>query len=289
VHGIALAGGRGLRLHPLTSAVSKQLLPVYNKPMIYYPIATLMTAGVKDISIITNPEEKSSFQRLLGDGSDLGICFTYINQPSPDGIAQAFTLASHEIAGKKVALILGDNIFHGSGLGRALSLFKEVSGAQIFAYKVSNASDYGIVEFSKDGDVVSIEEKPKIPKSDFAIPGLYFVDENVIEIASRVKPSKRGELEITSILNEYLESDRLQVSVLPRGTAWLDTGTFESLHNASSYIKLIEERQGSKVGCLEEIAFRQKLITQVDLEKIATTKYNGEYRDYLLRLSLESN
>jgi glucose-1-phosphate thymidylyltransferase len=287
MHGIVLAGGRGSRLYPLTSAISKQLLPVYNKPMIYYPIATLMSAGLTNISIITNPNEKSSFQRLLGDGSDLGIKFSYIDQPSPDGLAQAFTLASHVIEGKKVALILGDNIFHGSGLGGALSLYKNISGAQVFAYKVSNAYDYGIVEFDKSGNVVSIEEKPTIPKSDFAIPGLYFFDENVVEIASRVEPSERGELEITSIVKEYLDKGSLHVSVLPRGTAWLDTGTFDSLHNAGSYIKLIEERQGSKVGCLEEIAFRQKLITQVDLEKIAITKYKGEYREYLLRLTAD--
>ena len=286
--GIVLAGGKGTRLRPLTSIMSKQLLPIYNKPMIYYPIATLMAAGIREITIITDPLDQSNFQKLLGDGSELGITFTYVSQPSPDGLAQAFTLASEFINGEKVALILGDNIFHGSGLGRALALHRNIQGAQVFAYRVSNPSDYGIIEFNPEGEVLSIEEKPERPKSDFAIPGLYFFDEDVVEIAKAVRPSMRGELEITSIIEEYLLRKKLRVSVLPRGTAWLDTGTFDTLQDAGTYIKIVEDRQGSKVGCLEEVAFRQGWISSHQLKNLALRKYVGGYKTYLLNLAVDT-
>jgi glucose-1-phosphate thymidylyltransferase len=288
VKGIVLAGGKGTRLRPLTSIMSKQLLPIYNKPMIYYPIATLMAAGIREITIITDPLDQSNFQKLLGDGSELGITFTYVSQPSPDGLAQAFTLASEFINGEKVALILGDNIFHGSGLGRALALHRNIQGAQVFAYRVSNPSDYGIIEFNPEGEVLSIEEKPERPKSDFAIPGLYFFDEDVVEIAKAVRPSMRGELEITSIIEEYLLRKKLRVSVLPRGTAWLDTGTFDTLQDAGTYIKIVEDRQGSKVGCLEEVAFRQGWISSHQLKNLALRKYVGGYKTYLLNLAVDT-
>jgi glucose-1-phosphate thymidylyltransferase len=285
MRGIVLAGGNGTRLKPLTKALSKQLLNVYNKPMIYYPISTLMSAGIREIAIITKPTEAEQFKSLLGDGSELGLHFEYLVQPHPEGLAQAFLIASEYISGQKVALILGDNIFHGTGLGRALSSFRHIKGAHIFAYGVSNPQEYGVVEISEDGRILSIEEKPKNPKSQYAIPGLYFFDERVVKIAEQVQPSERGELEITSVISEYHRLDALNVSILPRGTAWLDTGTFSTLHDASSYIKIIEDRQGSKVGCIEEIAFRQNWITKVELKKIANLDYQGEQRNYLLNVA----
>jgi glucose-1-phosphate thymidylyltransferase len=289
MYGIVLAGGTGSRLWPITRGVSKQLLHVYDKPMVHYPIATLMAAGIRKILIITSPEDQAAFQRLLGSGSELGIEFHYKVQELPRGLADAFILGEKFLDGNKCALILGDNIFHGSGLGRQLMDYTDLVGAHIFAYKVSDPQRYGVVEFDADGKVISIEEKPKQPKSNFAVPGLYFYDESVVEIAKEVKPSPRGEIEITSVNNEYLNSNNLRVSVLPRGTAWLDTGTVQALHDASSYIKVLEDRQGTKVACLEEVAWRQGWITDEDVAKLAKSYGSSPFGDFLNLLLLDQN
>ena len=282
--GLVLAGGKGSRLWPITRGLSKQLLPIYDKPLIHYPIATLMLANVREILVIVSSADLSQFERALGDGSSLGIEISFAVQDEPRGLAEAFIIGEKFIGNAPSALILGDNIFYGQGLGVQLQSFKEISGAHIFAYRVKDPERYGVVEFSESGKVLSIEEKPKSPKSDYAIPGLYFCDPTVIEIAKNVKPSARGELEITSVLQTYLDSGSLKTTILERGTAWLDTGTFESLHAASSFIKIIEERQGFKVSCLEEIAWRNKWITDNNLEKLAEGYGPSEYKNYLLSL-----
>ena len=282
--GLVLAAGKGSRLWPITRGLSKQLLPIYDKPLIHYPIATLMLANIREILVIVSPADLSQFERALGDGSSLGIEIRFAVQDEPRGLAEAFIIGEKFIQNSQSALILGDNIFYGQGLGVQLQSFKQISGAHIFAYRVKDPERYGVVEFSESGKVLSIEEKPKSPKSDYAIPGLYFCDPTVIEIAKNVKPSARGELEITSILQTYLDSGSLKTKILERGTAWLDTGTFESLHAASSFIKIIEERQGFKVSCLEEIAWRNKWITDNDLEKLAQDYGPSEYKNYLLSL-----
>jgi glucose-1-phosphate thymidylyltransferase len=282
--GIVLAGGTGSRLWPVTKGISKQLVPVYDKPLIHYPIATLMLAGIRDITIITTPEDQSTFKRALGNGERLGLHFEYLIQEKPAGLAQAFTIAEEHIAGASCALILGDNLFHGTGLGRHLAAFTEIKGAQIFAYKVTDPERYGVVSFDEFGNAETLEEKPQNPKSSFAIPGLYFYDHQVFEIARNIKPSKRGELEITSVNEKYLEMGQLQVSVLPSGTAWMDTGTFASLHDASSYIRALQERQGNKISCLEEIAFKQNWISEEELREIILGYRQTENAKYLLEL-----
>ena len=285
--GIVLAGGTGSRLWPITKGMSKQLLPVYDKPLIHYPLGTLFLAGIRDILIITTPEDSDSFKRLLGDGSDFGVNLEYAIQEKPNGLAEAFIIGEKFIAGQSVTLILGDNIFYGTGLGSQLREIDSSDGATIFAYKVSDPSRYGVVEFSKEMKVLSIEEKPTKPKSNFAVPGLYFYDSEVVEIAKSVKPSPRGEKEITAINAHYLMQKKLTTKILPRGTAWLDTGTFQSLHDASSYVKIIEERQGSKISCLEEIAWRNNWISDSELEKISTSYNNNPYGAYLKNLLTE--
>ena len=282
--GIILAGGTGSRLWPTTLAVSKQLLPVYDKPLIYYPIATFMLAGIRDILIITTKHDEAQFIKLLGDGSTLGINLKFEIQDKPEGLAQAFVIGEEFIGSDKVALILGDNIFHGTGLGAELLAAKDIEGALIFAYRVSDPSAYGVVEFSPSGQAISIEEKPKEPKSSYAVPGLYFYDKDVVEIAKAVVPSARGELEITSVNNEYMSRGVLSVRVLPEGTAWLDSGTFESLHDAASYVRIIEERQGIKVCCPEEIAWRNGWISDDTLLKISSKIKNPNYGGYLAKL-----
>jgi glucose-1-phosphate thymidylyltransferase len=282
--GLVLAAGRGSRLWPITRGLSKQLLPIYDKPLIHYPIATLMLANIREILVIVSPADLSQFQRVLGDGSSLGIDIRLAVQDEPRGLAEAFIIGEEFTKGGPVSLILGDNIFYGQGLGVQLESCKNVSGAHIFAYRVKDPERYGVVEFANDGKVISIEEKPSKPKSDYAIPGLYFCDSDVVEIAKGVNPSARGELEITSILQAYLSTGTLKTTILERGTAWLDTGTFESLHAASSFIKIIEERQGFKVSCLEEIAWRNKWISDKDLATLAQCYGPSEYKDYLLSL-----
>lgn len=282
--GIVLAAGRGSRLWPITRGISKQLLPIYDKPLIHYPIATLMLANIRQILVIVNPNDLTQFQKALGNGETLGIEIDYALQEVPRGLAEAFTIGERFIDGESSALILGDNVFHGQGLGVQLQQFSEVKGAQIFAYRVKDPMRYGVVEFDRFGKVLSIEEKPTAPKSEFAIPGLYFFDSSVVDIAKNVKPSQRGELEITSILQSYLHEKKLHTTILERGTAWLDTGTFESLHAASSFIKIIEERQGFKVSCLEEISWRNGWITDENLENLAAEYGPSDYKNYLLSL-----
>lgn len=282
--GIILAGGTGSRLHPITLGISKQLTPVYDKPMIYYPLSTLMLAGIQDILIITTPEDQDQFHRLLGDGSPFGVNFSYKVQPSPDGLAQAFILGREHIGNEPVALVLGDNIFYGPGLGTQLRKYNKIDGATVFGYRVADPRAYGVVEFDSNFKAISIEEKPENPKSDFAIPGLYFYDNNVVEIASNIAPSPRGELEITDVNRVYLEKNKLQVEVLPRGTAWLDTGTFDSLADATSFIRTVQARQGLSIGCPEEIAWRMGYIDDKRLEKLASPLVKSGYGRYLLGL-----
>ena len=284
MQGIVLAGGTGSRLHPLTLAASKQLLPVYDKPMIYYPLSTLMLADVRDILIITTPHDADAFRRLLGDGSQFGVSISYTVQPTPDGLAQAFILGSDHIGDDSVALVLGDNIFYGQGLGLHLARFDQVDGGVVFAYRVADPEGYGIVEFDESGRAISLEEKPEKPRSNFAVPGLYFYGNDVVEIASQLKPSARGELEITDLNRIYLEQSRLHVEVLPRGTAWLDTGTFDSLSEAGEFIRTIEKRQGMKIACPEEIAWRQGWLSDEELVDRAKVYAKSGYGDYLLSL-----
>lgn len=283
--GIILAGGSGTRLHPLTLAMSKQLMPVYDKPMIYYPLSTLMMAGIKEILIISTPHDLPHFEKLLGDGSQLGCRFEYKVQEVPNGLAQAFVLGGEFIGDDKVALILGDNIFFGTSLGRVLAENADPEGGVIFAYHVSDPERYGVVEFDDDMNAITIEEKPTKPKSNFAVPGLYFYDNQVVKIAKELKPSPRGEYEITDVNKEYLRRGELKVGMLHRGTAWLDTGTFKSLMQAGQFVQVIEERQGLKVGCIEEIAFKQGFINKAELKKIAKGLVKSGYGDYLLKLA----
>jgi len=288
MRGIVLAGGSGTRLHPITRGVSKQLLPVYDKPMIYYPLSTLIAAGIRDILIITTPEDAPQFARLLGDGSSLGLNLTYAEQPRPEGLAQAFLIGADFLGGESACLVLGDNIFYGTGLGRALKANTRVVGGHVFAYHVSNPSEYGVVEFDSDGQAISIEEKPVAPRSSYAVPGLYFYGPDVVEVAKGIKPSARGELEITSINDYYLQQGQLTVTVLDRGTAWLDTGTVDSLMAAGEFVQVVEKRQGLKIGCVEEVAWREGFLTDDALREIAEPLRKSGYGDYLLGL-LESD
>lgn len=284
MRGIILAGGTGSRLWPITNAVSKQLMPVFDKPMIYYPLSTLVMAGIREILVITTPHDREPFERLLGDGSQWGLRLEYAAQPRPEGIAQSFLIAEEFLAGEEVALILGDNIFHGTGLGRQLARREPVRGGQIFAYPVANPHEYGVVEFDEDGRVLSIEEKPAKPRSRYVVPGLYFYDNRVVKIARELEPSPRGELEITSVNAQYLRWGELTVSVLDRGTAWLDTGTFTSLMQAAEYVRVIEERQGYKIGCVEEVAWRAGFLGDDQLAALAQPLLKSGYGRYLVGL-----
>jgi len=282
--GIILAGGSGTRLYPITRAISKQLMPIYDKPMIYYPLSVLMLADIKDILIITTPEDRESFMRLLGDGKELGCNFEYAVQAEPNGLAQAFVIGEKFIGEKKAALILGDNIFYGSGFSTLIRSFNNVDGAAIFAYPVADPERYGVVEFDENFKALSIEEKPVKPKSHFAVPGLYFYDNTVVDVAKNLKPSLRGEYEITDVNKHYLEAGKLQVGVMDRGTAWLDTGTFDSLSDASEFVRVIEKRQDTKIGCIEEIAYRMGFIDKNQLKEIAKKYIKSGYGKYLLGL-----
>jgi glucose-1-phosphate thymidylyltransferase len=284
MRGILLAGGTGSRLWPITRAVSKQLMPVYDKPMIYYPLTTLVAAGIREVLVITTPEDSDQFRRLLGDGGQWGLRIECATQPRPEGIAQAFTIGADFIGSDSVALVLGDNIFHGVGLGRQLAVHRSLTGGVIFAYQVANPRDYGVVEFDRDGRVLSIEEKPVQPKSSYAVPGLYFYDNQVVDIARELKPSDRGELEITAVNEAYLRAGQLAVTVLERGTAWLDTGTFTSLIQAAEFVRVIEERQGLKIGCVEEAAWRAGFIDDARLAELAEPLLKSGYGRYLLDL-----
>jgi len=284
MRGIILAGGSGTRLWPITKGISKQLMPIYDKPMVYYPLSTLMMAGIREVLIITTPEYNEQFRALLGDGSDLGIRIEYAIQERPEGLAQAFLIGEDFIGGESVALVLGDNIFHGAGLGASLSVNNTIEGARIFAYQVSNPTSYGVVEFDDDFTALSIEEKPAVPKSSYAVPGLYFYDNRVIEIAKSITPSERGELEISTVNERYLKDGELSVQVLDRGTAWLDTGTIDSMMQASEYVRVIEDRQGFKIGCIEEIAWRAGWIDDAKLLELAATLAKSGYGGYLSSL-----
>ena len=284
MHGIILAGGSGTRLHPITMGVSKQLVPVYDKPMIYYPLTTLMLAGIRDILVITTHHDEPQFERLLGDGSALGINLTYAQQPSPDGLAQAFTIGADFIGSDTSALVLGDNLFYGPGFGRQLQRFQDIDGAAIFAYWIADPTAYGVVEFDRSGKALSLEEKPDDPRSSYAIPGLYFYDNDVIAIARDLKPSARGEYEITDVNRAYLEQGRLNVEVLERGFAWLDTGTFDSLNDASNFIQTVEHRQGLKIGCPEEVAWRQGFLSDDELLARGESLIKSGYGRYLVSL-----
>ena len=282
--GIILAGGSGTRLYPITKGISKQIMPIYDKPMIYYPLSTLMLAGIRDILVITTPEDQQQFQKLLGDGSELGIQLSYAVQPKPEGLAQAFIIGEEFIGSDKVALILGDNIFYGADFGRSLKECTDPDGGIVFAYQVSDPERYGVVEFDENMHAVTIEEKPSQPKSNYAVVGLYFYDNDVVNIARSIQPSDRGELEITTVNEEYLKRGKLKVQPMDRGSAWLDTGTFESMNDASEYIRVIEKRQGLKIGCVEEVAYRQGFITKDQLHKIAEPLVKSGYGQYLLSL-----
>lgn len=284
--GIILAGGSGTRLYPITKAISKQIMPIYDKPMIYYPLSVLMLAGIKDILIITTPEDSAQFQRLLGDGSAVGCKFNYAVQPIPNGLAQAFVIGEEFIGKDKVALILGDNIFYGSGFSKLVQSFNNVDGAAIFAYEVNDPERYGVVEFDENFKALSIEEKPKQPKSNYAVPGLYFYDNDVVNIAKNIAPSARGEYEITDVNRVYLERKKLHVGVMNRGVAWLDTGTFDSLADASEFVRVIEKRQSQKIGCIEEVAYRMGFIDQTQLLNLAKLYEKSGYGQYLRRVKL---
>ncbi len=285
--GIILAGGSGTRLYPLTLAISKQLMPIYDKPMIYYPLSALMMAGINEVLIISTPHDLPSFEKLLGDGKNLGCKFYYAEQKNPNGLAQAFVIGEKFVGKDSVALILGDNIFYGSGLGRLLKQYQNPNGGVVFAYHVSDPERYGVVEFDKKGNAISIEEKPKNPKSHYAVPGLYFYDNSVIKVVKNLKPSARGEYEITDVNKEYLKQGKLKVGILDRGTAWLDTGTFSSLMQASQFVQVIEERQDLKIGCIEEVAYRMGYINKSQLKKLAEPLMKSGYGNYLVKLSEE--
>ncbi|GAA4096971.1 glucose-1-phosphate thymidylyltransferase RfbA [Mucilaginibacter panaciglaebae] len=282
--GIILAGGSGTRLYPITRAISKQLMPIYDKPMIYYPLSVLMLAGIKDVLIITTPEDNESFKRLLGDGKELGCNFRYAVQAVPNGLAQAFVIGKEFIGNDKVALVLGDNIFYGSGFSKLIQSFNNVEGAAVFAYPVADPERYGVVEFDDNFKAISIEEKPAQPKSNYAVPGLYFYDNKVVDIAANLQPSLRGEYEITDVNKHYLANGTLKVGVMDRGTAWLDTGTFDSLSDASEFVRVIEKRQDTKIGCIEEVAYRMGFITKQQLHDISQKYIKSGYGQYLLRL-----